>query len=69
MLHVTTAQELRNALTKTTGAQNGDTVIFDADITLIRDLPAVQNSITINGNGHSSTARARIAAYTFTPER
>ena len=52
VLHISTEQELRDALTATSGAQNGDTVVFDADITLSRDLPAVQNSITINGNGH-----------------
>jgi hypothetical protein len=52
VLHVSTEQELRDALTATTGAQDGDTVVFDANMTLNRDLPAVQNSITINGNGH-----------------
>lgn len=52
VLHISTEQELRDALTATSGAQNGDTVIFDANITLSRDLPAVQNSITLNGNGH-----------------
>ncbi len=52
VLHVSSEQELRDALTATSGAQNGDSVVFDADITLSRDLPAVQNSITINGNGH-----------------
>jgi hypothetical protein len=51
-LHISTEQELRDALTATSGAQNGDTIVFDADITLSRDLPAVQNSITINGNSH-----------------
>ncbi|MEP7336775.1 MAG: putative Ig domain-containing protein [Acidobacteriota bacterium] len=52
VLHVSTEQALRDALTATNGAQNGDSVVFDANITLSRDLPAVQNSITINGNGH-----------------
>lgn len=44
---VGTNAELRAALDPTTGAQDGDTVTFTADITLTGDLPAVQRNVTI----------------------
>ena len=33
-------------------AADGDTIRFDADITLAADLPAVQTDVTIDGDGH-----------------
>lgn len=32
---------------------DGDTIVFDADITLAADLPAIQWNVTIDGNGHA----------------
>ena len=49
--NVGTDGALRAALNPISGAQNGDTVTFTGNITLSADLPAVQNSITIEGNG------------------
>src|SRR5262245_44934002 len=42
--------ELRAAIL---AANDGDTILFDADITLLADLPVVQADITINGDGHT----------------
>ncbi|MBE0622789.1 MAG: hypothetical protein IH605_19530, partial [Burkholderiales bacterium] len=45
--------DLRAALNPGTGAQNGDTITFNANVTLTADLPAVQNSVTIIGGSHT----------------
>lgn len=42
--------ELRQAILD---AADGDTIRFDADITLVADLPAVQADVTIDGDGYS----------------
>src|SRR5689334_5747296 len=44
--------DLVAALNPTTGAQDGDTITFTQSITLTQDLPAVQNDVTIRGQGH-----------------
>jgi hypothetical protein len=51
--NVSTEQQLRAALNPTTGAQNGDRIVFQANITLTADLPVVQNSITIAGGNNA----------------
>ena len=51
--NVASDSDLRAALNPTTGAKSGDTVTFTGNITLSGDLPAVQNSITIEGNGYA----------------
>jgi outer membrane autotransporter protein len=46
--------ELRSALHPSTGAQDGDRIVFLNDITLTSgDLPAIQNSVAIDGGGFS----------------
>src|SRR4051812_26519335 len=49
-VHVTTESQLRSAITS---AGNGDTIVFDNSITLSQDLPAVQQNLTIDGNGNT----------------
>jgi fibronectin-binding autotransporter adhesin len=40
-------------LTPTTGTQNGDRAVFNANITLTADLPIGQKNVTIVGNNHT----------------
>ncbi|MBN9090041.1 MAG: autotransporter domain-containing protein [Reyranella sp.] len=45
--------DLVAALNPTTGAQNGDRIVFNANVALTADLPIVQKSVTIVGNNHT----------------
>jgi autotransporter-associated beta strand protein len=49
-IQVANESQLRNAITS---ANPGDSISFAANITLTADLPAVQKSVTINGNGNT----------------
>ena len=67
--HVSDDSTLRAALAS---AASGDTIIFDAGITLAAELPNVAVSITIDGNGHSLSGNNQfrglfIGVPTFSP--
>lgn len=49
-IDVTTEAELRGAILVT---HSGGAIHFQADITLTAELPAIQQNITIDGNGHT----------------
>ena len=53
--HVSTFAQLQSALS---AAQNGDTIIFDADITATASLGTISKTLTINFNNHSLTGGA-----------
>jgi autotransporter-associated beta strand protein len=48
--HVGSDADLRSVLSS---VDDGDTIVFDGDVTLTSDLPAIQWSVTIDGNGHA----------------
>jgi autotransporter-associated beta strand protein len=48
--HVGSDADLRGVFSS---LDDGDTIVFDADVTLASDLPAIQWSVTIDGNGHA----------------
>lgn len=48
--HVADAATLATAITS---AASGDQIIFDANITLTADLPAIEAGVTIEGSGHT----------------
>ena len=60
---VSTDGGLRAALSPASGAQSGDTVSFSGNITLSGDLPAVQNSITIEGNGYTLDGNSQFRGF------
>jgi hypothetical protein len=51
--------QLRAALNPSSGAQNGYTITFTADITLQGDLPIVQHSITVRGQNFSLSGQGK----------
>src|SRR5262245_37360299 len=50
VVHVGNEAQLASAIAN---AISGDTIVFDANVTLTADLPSLSTNLTIEGNGHT----------------